>query len=286
MPDIHPLRGRSAIVTGASRGLGVYIARELANAGVNLALVARSRDAVAELARELASTGVKTAAIAADVCELERLGAIVQEAEGALGAIDILVNNAGADGIRAYAEESDRQTERLLRLNLLAPMLLTRAVLPGMLARGSGHVVNIASLAGKASTPFSVTYGTSKAGLISFSLSLRAELQGTGVSASVVCPGFVRGDGMWAKQVAAHPVQVSALLGTSEPEQVARAVLSALREDRAEVIVNPGPVRALAALHQTSPDFVAWFQARMLGLKGMLQTVASAERGTHSDDQP
>ena len=288
MAGLGALRGCNAILTGASRGLGVYIARELAAAGVNLALVARSHDAVAELARELASTGVKTAAIGADLTDREKLDAVRTEAEAALGPIDILVNNAGIDGIRVYADEPDAQTEHLLQLNLTAPMLLTRKVLPGMLARKRGHVVNIASLAGKTSTPFSVSYSASKAGLVGFSLSLRAELHGSGVSASVICPGFVTGEGMWAKQEAAHGVRVAALLGTSRPEQIARAVMTALRDDRAEMAVNPGPIRVIQALHQLSPDFVSWFQERMLGLRGMLRTLAlaeSAERGTQTGDR-
>jgi short-subunit dehydrogenase len=154
-----------------------------------------------------------------------------------------------------------------------------------MLTRKRGHVVNIASLAGKTSTPYSVSYSASKAGLVSFSLSLRDELHGSGVSTSVICPGFVRGEGMWAKQEAAHGVQVSALLGTSRPEQVARAVLVALRDDRGEIAVNPGPIKIVQMLHQLSPDFVAWFQERMLGLRGMLRGLALAERGTQTGDR-
>lgn len=280
MAEFHPLRGRNAIVTGASRGLGTHIARALAGAGVNVALVARSREAVAQLAQELGRSGVKTAAIAADLTALDRLDAIAREAEAALGEIDILINNAGSDGIRVYAEEHDAQTAELLTLNLHAPMLLTRKLLPGMLARGSGHVVNIASLGGKTATPFSVTYGTTKAGLVSFSLSLRAELRGSGVNVSVICPGFVRGEGMWAKQEAAHAVKVAALLGTSPPQAVAQAVLDALRDDRAEIAVNPGPIRLVAALQQISPDLMSWFQNRALNLKSMLQTVALAERSS------
>jgi short-subunit dehydrogenase len=291
MGGLGALRGCNAIVTGASRGLGVHIARELARAGVNLALVARSHGAVTELARELTSTGVKAVAVAADLTDLTRLGAVVSEAEAALGAIDILVNNAGIDGIRVFADERDEQTQHLLQLNLTAPMLLTRKVLPSMLARKRGHVVNVASLAGKTSTPFSVSYAASKAGLVSFSLSLRDELHGTGVSTSVICPGFVSGEGMWAKQEVAHGVRVAALLGTSRPEQVARAVMIALRDDRAEIAVNPGPIRLIQALHQLSPDFVSWFQERMLGLRGMLRNLAiaesaqSAQRGTPTGER-
>src|SRR5689334_20620932 len=95
----HVLRGRSAIVTGASRGLGVHIAQALAAAGINVALVARTREAVAQLAQQLTATGVKAVAIAADVTELRQLDALVREAQAGLGDIDILINNAGSDGI-------------------------------------------------------------------------------------------------------------------------------------------------------------------------------------------
>jgi 3-oxoacyl-[acyl-carrier protein] reductase len=185
------LKGRTAIVTGASRGLGAHIARALAAEGVNVALVARSSDAITRLAEELAQTGVQAVPVVADLSDLGRLGSVIERAEAQLGATDILVNNAGIDGIRVFSEESAAQTEDMVRINLLSPMLLTHTLLPKLIARKTGHIVNIASLAGKSSAPYTVSYSSSKAGLVSFSHCLRNELQGTGVSVSVICPGFV-----------------------------------------------------------------------------------------------
>jgi short-subunit dehydrogenase len=280
----NSLSGQRALVTGASRGLGAYIARALAREGVQVALVALTREAVAKLAAELTQAGTRAFPIAADLANIDQLGAVVAQAEQALGGIDILINNAGMDGIRSYPSEGAERTEQLVRLNLLSPMLLTQRSLPAMLARKRGHVVSIASLAGKTASPYSATYATTKAGMINFTLSLRSELRGSGVSASVICPGFVRGEGMWAKREQAHPIKVSALLGTSKPEEVANAVLSALHHDRAEIAVNPGPIRMMQALNQFSPDTKSWIQERLLGLNAMLHTIAMADRGSDGSE--
>ncbi len=271
------LRGRTAIVTGASRGIGVHIARELAQAGVNLALVARTGEAIERLANEFRGTGVRAVALVADLAVLEQLDSLVLRAKEQLGEIDVLVNNAGMDGIRFFLGESDAQTEQMVRLDLLSPMLLTRKVLPEMISRKSGHIVNVSSLAGKTAAPFNVAYSSAKGGLVAFTHALRGELRGSGVSASVVCPGFVSGEGMFAKQEQAHGVRVSRFLGTSTPQDVAHAVLRVLREDRVEIVVNPGPARLIQAINQLAPEAVAWMQERM-GVNGMLRTLALAER--------
>jgi short-subunit dehydrogenase len=271
------LAGRSAIVTGASRGLGEHIARALSRNGMKLVLVARSGDALERLAAELSHDGAKATAIRADLADLAGLDSLVARAHAAMGSVDVLINNAGVDGIRCYPEESDAETEHMLRVDLLSPMLLARKVLPAMLAEGSGHIVNIASLAGKTSPPYTVSYATAKAGLIAFSHGLRAELRGTGVSASVISPGFVTGEGMFAKQERAHGVRVSRVLGTTSPERVAQAVLSALRSDTAEIAVNPGPIRLMQAFNQVAPDMMSWIQD-CLGVSEMLRRIAVAER--------
>jgi short-subunit dehydrogenase len=274
---IKALEGRSALVTGASRGIGEHIARTLSRAGMKLALVARSGDALDRLAAELSREGEKAFAIRGDLADFAQLDSLVASAQAALGSLDVLINNAGIDGIRSYMDESDAQTEEMLRVDLLSPMLLTRKVLPAMLAQGSGHIINIGSLAGKTSPPHMVSYSTAKAGLIAFTHGLRAELRGTGVSASVISPGFVSGEGMFAKQERAYGVRVSPLVGTTSPEQVARAVLSALRTDSAEIAVSPGPVRMMQAFNQVAPDTMSRMQDR-LGVSEMLRIIAVAER--------
>ena len=272
------LKGKNAIVTGASRGLGVHIARALAAEGVNVALVARGAEAIARLAAELSGTGVKAVPLAADLSDLKGLDSVIERAEAQLGPIDILVNNAGIDGIRVFVEESASQTEEMLRVNLLSPMQLTHKLLPKLLARQSGHIVNIASLAGKSAAPYSVSYSSSKAGLVTFSQCLRNELHGSGVSVSVICPGFVTDEGMFSLNMRKYGARVSPLLGTSKPEHVSRAVIRALRNDSVELPVNPGPIRLIMALTQLAPGAVAWVQDRVMGVDGMLRKVAFASR--------
>jgi short-subunit dehydrogenase len=189
------LRGRTALVTGASRGIGVHIARLLARQGVQLALVARSEDMLRALAAELSRAGGKAVAIPADLSDLNGLDSVLDRAEAQLGPLDLLVNNAGIEGVRSFLGESDTDSETMLRLNLLSPMALTRRALSRMVPRRTGHVVNIASLAGKSSTPYCVSYATAKGGLITFTHCIRAELRGSGVSASVISPGFVSEEG-------------------------------------------------------------------------------------------
>ena len=279
------LKGRNAMVTGASRGIGVHIARALAREGMNLALVARSAEAIEQLAHELGSSGVRAVAIPADLGDVAGLEGLLSRAEAAIGPLDVLINNAGIDAMRSYPEESDAETEQMLRIDLLSPMVLTRRVASRMLARGArGHVVNVASLAGKTAAPYMVSYASAKAGLVNFSLALRDELRDRGIGVSVICPGFIAEEGMFAQRSETTGARVSPLLGTSRPEQVAAAVVRALRDDRAEVIVNPGPVRLMQVLQQFSPDAMAFVQKHLLQLNALTHRLALAEKADKGTD--
>jgi short-subunit dehydrogenase len=114
------------------------------------------------------------------------------------GPIDILINNAGIEWVCEYTKMSAAQIEQMVQTNLIAPLIVSRLVLPEMIARGSGHVVMMSSLGGKKGSPYSATYAATKAGLIEWTSGVREELRGTGVSASVICPGFVSEAGMFA----------------------------------------------------------------------------------------
>ena len=149
---------RNAIVTGASRGIGVYIARALAREGMNIALVARSLPPIEQLANQLCNAGVRAIAIRADVAEAASRSMLLQRAAAELGPIDVLVNNAAVESNEAFAEFSPSVIEQTVHVDLIAPMLLTREILPAMLSRKQGHVINIASLAGKSPTAFNVPY--------------------------------------------------------------------------------------------------------------------------------
>jgi short-subunit dehydrogenase len=257
------LRGRVAIVTGASRGIGVYIARALAAEGMQLAISARTAEPIEALAAELSGAGARVIAIRADVGIPEERGMLLQRTAAELGPVDVLVNNAALEANESFVSFSGPTIEHMLQVDLVAPMLLTHELLPSMLARKTGHIVNIASLAGKSATPYNVPYSAAKGGLVLFSHSLRAELRGSGVSCSVVVPGFISQTGMYAEKERAFGVSVTPLVGTSKPESVGRAVVRAIKKDSLEEIVAPGPMRLLQAFNQVFPEAFAWLVTRV-----------------------
>lgn len=259
------LNGRTALVTGASRGLGRYMARALASEGMSLALAARSEEGLRTTAGELGELGTRAVVVATDLSDRREVERLARRATEELAGVDVLVNNAGIMETSSFHGRDPAAIAAAVEVNLLAPMLLARHLLPGMVQRGRGHVVNVASLAGKAGPPYEAVYGGTKAGLIGFTQSLRREYHGTGVGASVICPGYVAGAGMYADAVEETGVEASRMVGATTPEAVAEAVVRSVLEDAPELIVNPMPVRPLLALTEVSPRLGEWL-ARRLGL--------------------
>jgi short-subunit dehydrogenase len=264
------LRNTVALVTGASRGIGPHIARALAREGAQLALAARSAQALEGVAASLRADGARVVALPADVGRTEDRAALVRRVEESLGPIDLLVNNAGVESEGAFLSLGADAIDQTVAVNLTAPMQLTRLVLPGMLERRRGHVVNVASTGGKKGVAFDALYCGTKAGVIEWTSGLRSELKGTGVSLSAVCPGYVTGEGMFARFAMRAPWTI----GSCTPEQVAAAVVVAIRRDRPETIVNSMPIRPLLALSALSPGLGLWivdalgitaFQRRKVG---------------------
>jgi len=179
--------GRWVVITGASRGIGAELARRLAADGARLALVARGRDALTALARELGAEPV--VCDVGDAAQIERAAEQIGTLAG--GAPDVVVNNAGTFSIAAAHKTSTDLFRRTLEVNLVAPFALARAFLPGMRARGSGHLVTLGSVADRNIYPGNAAYSASKYGLRALHEVLRAELRGTGVRASLVSPGPV-----------------------------------------------------------------------------------------------
>jgi short-subunit dehydrogenase len=258
------IRGANAILTGASRGIGPYIARALASRGVNLALAARSSEGVERTRGECVEMGVRAVAVACDVTSMDDLRKLVETAERELGPIDILVNNAGIEVTASLAGHGFGQIDDIIRTNLNAPIWLTKLVVPGMVQRGRGAVVNVSSMAGKSITPYNAVYGATKHGLNGFTGSLRGELDGTGVTAGVVCPGFVGEAGMWADGGGKAP----ALMREVSPRKVAEAVLKVIG-GAPEALVTPGPIRPLLAFQELAPGVNKVLLKRM----GILQTL-------------
>jgi short-subunit dehydrogenase len=251
------LAGRTALLTGATGGLGRAIATALAERGATLKLSARKPQALEQLAAELPGTGHQV--IPAD---LSQPGAAEQLALDA-GEVDVLVANAGLPGAGWLIDFTPEELARALRVNLEAPMLLSRALYPAMLERGSGHLLFVSSLSGKTASPRSSVYNATKFGLRGFALGLRTDIGPRGVGVSLVSPGFIRGAGMFADSQAETPPGI----GTASPEQVGAAVVKAITANRVEVTVAPLPARALAHLGMVSPSIAVRAQSGSAGQK-------------------
>lgn len=182
----RPLAGRVAIVTGASRGIGHAVARALAAAGARVAMLARGADALREAARPLGAL-----AIACDVADESAVARTLARVAAELGAPEILVNNAGIFRLSPIAALDAAELRETIEINLVAPFLLVRAVLPAMRAAGRGHVVTIGSIADRATFPENGAYAATKFGARAMHQVLREELRGTGIRASLVSPGPV-----------------------------------------------------------------------------------------------
>ena len=246
------LRACVALVTGASGGLGTHIARGLARSGADVIVTGRREDALAEVASELSGLGVQALAVAADVADPDQLDSLVEQGEAKLGGIDVLVNNAGVEIPSAFTNYTREELTEMVAVNLTAPLLLTQRLLPGMLARGRGHVVFISSVAGKLGTAYQVPYAATKAALVSLAQSLRFEYSSAPVGFSVICPGFITGDGMYQRMIEAG-FRSSGRLPETDTTKVTERVLEAIRDDRPEVIELGMPLRPMLAVGQMAP---------------------------------
>lgn len=258
------LAGKTALLTGATGGLGRAIASTLAERGVTLVLSSRQEAELERMAAELPGGGHRYI-----VSDLAEVGA-AHELAAQTGDVDILVANAGLHGTGQLPELSEEEIERTLRVNVEAPIILAKALLPSMQERGYGHLVFVASLAGKAASPRSSIYNATKFGLRGFALGLMADLKGGPVGASLVSPGFIRDAGMFAASGAKPPPGI----GTGTPEQVGRAVVNAIEKERVEVTVAPLPLRMLAHLGLALPSLSLLLQSGRAGQRAAANVAA------------
>ncbi len=224
---------RRALVTGASSGIGAAFAARLAREGADVTLVARSRERLDALAERLRAGGALAEVMVADLREAADVEAVV--ARVAADPPDVLVNNAGFGTFGAFAELDPVREEEEIRVNIIALMRLTRAALPGMLARDSGAIVNVSSVAGFQPGPFTATYSATKAWVSSFTEAVTEELRGSNVCLQTLCPGFTRTEFQDRAGIDATSVPAMAWMA---PEDVVDASLASLR--RREVICVPG----------------------------------------------
>lgn len=249
------ISGKYTLLTGASRGIGPFIAEALAARGAHIALAARSAAGLQETAQRLAQYGVQTMIVPVDLAVPDEQARLVDAVMARFGRIDILVNNAALETEGAFLSHTWETFQQTIEVNFSAPLALTHHVLPHMVSRKAGHVVNIASVGAKSGGPYDAVYCGTKAGLAEWARSMRLELQGSGIQFSSIFPGYVTDAGMFAKfNMAPLPVA-----GSCTPAQVAWAVVRAIERNRVDVVVNSIPARWLFALNEISPALGDWF---------------------------
>jgi NAD(P)-dependent dehydrogenase (short-subunit alcohol dehydrogenase family) len=232
---------RVALVTGGGRGIGRAIALRLAADGLAVAVAARSRDQVDDTAR---AAGARALALMLDVTDAASIAAAVERTHRELGPVDVLVNNAGVAESAQFVKTEPDFWDRHFAVNVRGPYLLTRAVLPGMLERRWGRVINIASLAGLLGSPYVTAYTASKHALVGFTRALATEVSGKGVTVNALCPGFTATDIVWkgARNIVARTGKsfddaVKALAEMNpgrrliEPDEVADAAAKLVADD-------------------------------------------------------
>jgi short-subunit dehydrogenase len=244
------LRGKVVVVTGASSGIGEATAVGFAKRGARVVLAARRLDRLEELAERITDAGGTALALrcdVTDVAELSKLPGVVAEL---VGPADVLVNNAGIPGRGRFEELSHEQIERVVRVNVLGVLHGTRAFLPGMLERGRGHVVNVASLAGRFATPGASVYSATKHAVVSFSEALHFETEERGVLVTSVNPGFVETEGFPQGR---RPPQL-----VLNVERVSEAIVRVVRQGIAPEYSVPRWVSPLQAFRVLTPPLYRW----------------------------
>jgi short-subunit dehydrogenase len=239
------LAGKVAVVTGASSGIGWALAKELAAHGCKLGLVARREEALRRLAAEIAAAGGTAVPAVADVADRGQVEAAVAAVRQALGPIDLMVANAGVGKATRLDPVNVADVEVQFRVNVLGVVYAFAAVQGEMLARKSGHLVAVSSIAGFRGLPGESAYCASKAAVNAYLDGLRAQLHGTGVRVTTICPGFVKTP-MTEKNTFHMP-------GLMTPESAARKIVTAIRRGK-KVYAFPWTLAALTRLSRWLPD--------------------------------
>jgi short-subunit dehydrogenase len=260
------LGGTTVLLTGASGGIGRAVARALHARGARVLLSGRRTAVLEDLRAELAGSAE---VIEADLGDAAGAAGLAARA----GAVDVLVANAGLPASGPLESFTSAEIDRALDVNLRAPIQLSRALLPGMVERGRGHVVLVSSLAGKVASVGSAVYSATKFGLRGFAAGLREDLHGSGVGVTVVFPSFIREAGMYAET----EVELPRWVGTRTPDDVARAVVRGIETGKAEIDVAPLSLRLGAAASALAPRTAARLQRR-LGSVAISEAIAREQR--------
>lgn len=238
------ISGSTVLLTGATGGIGHAIARALQARGAHLILTGRRSEVLVPLASELGAR-----ALSVDLSSAVELDRLVAE----VGAVDILIANAALPATGTLDSFTMAEIDRALDVNLRAPIALAHALAPAMVARRRGHLCFMSSLNGKVATPQTSIYNATKFGLRGFATALRADMRAHGVEVSAIFPGFIRDAGMFAEA----DVELPPGVGTRSPEDVARATVTAIERNRAEIDVAPLSLRLGSAIAGLAPEIAA-----------------------------
>ncbi len=245
------LRDANVVVTGASSGIGEATAIAFARRGARAILVARRKDRLDAVAARIEQAGGRAIAWTCDVTDLarvEKLPGLVTELTGR--PVDVLVNNAGIAGGGPFPELTHERIDEVVRVNLLAVMHVTRVFLPGMLSRGSGHIINVASLAGRFAVPGAAVYSATKHGVVAFSESLDVSSRRRGVLVTSVNPAYV--------PTAGFPATRRPSILTLTPARVADAIVKVAREGISPEYSVPRWAATMQAFRLLTPPLYRW----------------------------
>lgn len=256
-PRRYDFRGRTALITGGSRGLGLILARELARAGARVAICGRDPATLDRARDDLKRRGARVLAVACDVAVRSDVDVLVSQVQERLGPIDVLINNAGVISVGPVEAMGVEDFEQAMATNFWGALHAILAVLPEMRRRGEGRIANIASIGGKVSVPHLVPYSASKFALVGLSEGLRAELSKDGISVITLCPGLMRTGsprhatfkGRHRAEYAWFSVSDALPLVSMDADRAARQILESIRRGEAERILSmPAKIAALARM--------------------------------------
>lgn len=259
------LQGAVAVVTGASSGIGRSTALAFAGAGADVVLSARRRDRLEDVATLVAQRGRRAEVVPCDVTDRAQVEELQRRTDESFGRCDVLVNNAGIPGGGPFAELTMEQIERIARTNYLGVLYCTKLFLPMMLAAGRGHVVNVASLAGRFAVPGSSVYSSTKHGVVAFSEALYYELIASGIVVTAINPGLVATEGF------PHRDALEAGRKVMSPDDVARVIVGVVKEGLGPERSMPRWMAALQAFRVLTPPLYRF---------GLRQVVKRAIRPT------
>lgn len=253
MARLTSYAGKTALITGASSGIGRLLALRLAREGARVALVARREAELRQLANDIEKSGGQALVLRCDVAERAGVFACAERAVRAFGGIDVLVNNAGYGHHRRFLDWDLDDMERMLRVNFFGALYWTKALLPQMAERRSGWLVFIASVAGKLGVPEESAYAASKFAMVGLAEALSIELEDLGVHVLTVCPGAINTPFFDAEALERMPPVSRRLM--IEPERVVDAVVSALARGKHEITV-PRMIAAGYIVRTLAPGFM------------------------------